>query len=96
MKERASQIAKLTRNSELAMKKSGPKKTRDNFLLVAQAILIEAGLSYLGLSDPSRVSLGLMLHQAQPIMRSRTALAVVKAMPAAASRTRATSRVSNM
>ena len=42
MKERASQIAKLTRNSELAMKKSGPKKTRDNFLLVAQAIENEA------------------------------------------------------
>ena len=39
-------------------------------LLVAQAILIEAGLSYLGLGDPSRVSLGLMLQQAQPIMRS--------------------------
>ncbi len=39
-------------------------------LLVAQAILIEAGLSYLGLGDPSRVSLGVMLHQAQPIMRS--------------------------
>lgn len=39
-------------------------------LLVAQAILIEAGLSYLGLGDPSRVSLGIMLHQAQPIMRS--------------------------
>lgn len=39
-------------------------------LLVAQAILIEAGLSYLGLGDPSRVSLGLILQEAQPIMRT--------------------------
>ena len=39
-------------------------------LLVGQAMLLEAGLSYLGLGDPGRVSLGLMLHQAQSIMRS--------------------------
>ncbi len=39
-------------------------------LQVGQAMLLEAGLSYLGLGDPSRVSLGLMLHQAQAIMRS--------------------------
>jgi peptide/nickel transport system permease protein len=38
-------------------------------LQVAQAILLEAGLSYLGLSDPNQVSLGLMLQQASPIMR---------------------------
>ena len=39
-------------------------------LLVGQAMLLEAGLSYLGLGDPGRVSLGLMLNQAQSIMRS--------------------------
>lgn len=38
-------------------------------LQVGQAILLEAGLTYLGLGDPSRVSLGVMLHQAQQIMR---------------------------
>jgi peptide/nickel transport system permease protein len=39
-------------------------------LQVGQAILLEAGLTYLGLGDPSRVSLGVMLHQAQQIMRT--------------------------
>jgi len=39
-------------------------------LQVGQAILLEAGLTYLGLGDPSQVSLGVMLHQAQQIMRS--------------------------
>ena len=39
-------------------------------LLVGQAMLLEASLSYLGLGDPGQVSLGLMLHQAQSIMRS--------------------------
>lgn len=39
-------------------------------LQVGQAMLLEAGLSYLGLGDPSQISLGLMLHQAQAIMRS--------------------------
>jgi peptide/nickel transport system permease protein len=39
-------------------------------LQVGQAMLLEAGLSYLGLGDPSQVSLGLMLHQAQQIMRT--------------------------
>jgi peptide/nickel transport system permease protein len=39
-------------------------------LLVGQAMLLEAGLSYIGLGDPTRVSLGVMLHQAQYIMRS--------------------------
>jgi peptide/nickel transport system permease protein len=38
-------------------------------LQVGQAILLEAGLSYLGLGDPNQVSLGLMLQQASPIMR---------------------------
>ncbi len=39
-------------------------------LLVGQAIIIEAGLSYIGLGDPNQVSLGLMLQQAQQIMRT--------------------------
>lgn len=39
-------------------------------LQIGQAILLEAGLSYLGLGDPRQVSLGLMLYQAQEIMRS--------------------------
>ena len=39
-------------------------------LLVGQAMLLEAGLSYLGLGDPGQISLGLMLNQAQSIMRS--------------------------
>ncbi len=39
-------------------------------LQIGQAMLLEAGLSYLGLGDPSQVSLGLMLHQAQQIMRT--------------------------
>ena len=34
-------------------------------LMVAQAMLLEAGLSYLGMGDPSTVSWGLMLYQAQ-------------------------------
>jgi peptide/nickel transport system permease protein len=38
-------------------------------LLVGQAMLLEAGLSYLGLGDPSTVSLGVMLQEAQQIMR---------------------------
>ena len=39
-------------------------------LLVGQAMLLEAGLAYLGLGDPSQVSLGVMLQQSQYIMRS--------------------------
>jgi peptide/nickel transport system permease protein len=39
-------------------------------LQVGQAMLLEAGLSYLGLGDPNQISLGLMLYQAQEIMRS--------------------------
>ncbi|WP_270937369.1 ABC transporter permease [Falsiroseomonas oryzae] len=39
-------------------------------LLVGQAMLLEAGLSYLGLGDPGVVSLGVMLQEAQQIMRS--------------------------
>jgi peptide/nickel transport system permease protein len=39
-------------------------------LMVGQAMLLEAGLSYLGLGDPAQVSLGLILQEAQQIMRS--------------------------
>lgn len=39
-------------------------------LQIGQAMLLEAGLSYLGLGDPSQISLGLMLYQSQEIMRS--------------------------
>lgn len=39
-------------------------------LMVGQAMLLEAGLSYLGLGDPSLVSLGQMLQEAQQLMRS--------------------------
>jgi peptide/nickel transport system permease protein len=38
-------------------------------LLCAQAMLLEAGLSYLGLGDPSTVSWGLMLFEAQTFLR---------------------------
>jgi peptide/nickel transport system permease protein len=37
-------------------------------LMVGQAMLLEAGLSYLGLGDPNMVSLGQMLQEARPIM----------------------------
>jgi peptide/nickel transport system permease protein len=39
-------------------------------LQVAQAILLEAGLSYLGLGDPSNASWGVMLYEAQPVLRT--------------------------
>jgi len=39
-------------------------------LQVGQAMLLEAGLSYLGLGDPNKISLGLMLYQSQEIMRT--------------------------
>ena len=38
-------------------------------LLVGRAMLTEAGLSFLGLGDPSRVSLGVMLYQARPFIQ---------------------------
>jgi peptide/nickel transport system permease protein len=38
-------------------------------LLVARAILIEAGLSFLGLGDPNLISWGIQLFNAQPILR---------------------------
>jgi len=45
-------------------------------LRVATAILIEAGLSFLGLGDPNHVSWGLMLYWAQPFIRHAPWLAV--------------------
>jgi peptide/nickel transport system permease protein len=42
----------------------------------ANAILLEAGLSFLGLGDPALVSWGLMLQQAQPFLRRAWWLAV--------------------
>ncbi|HZP78517.1 MAG TPA: ABC transporter permease [Pseudolabrys sp.] len=39
-------------------------------LQVAQAILLEAGLSYLGLGDPGNASWGVMLYEAQPALRT--------------------------
>ncbi len=36
---------------------------------VASAILLEAGLSFLGLGDPNRISWGQMLQQAHPFLR---------------------------
>lgn len=39
-------------------------------LQVAQAILLEAGLSYLGLGDPGNASWGVMLYEAQPSLRN--------------------------
>jgi peptide/nickel transport system permease protein len=39
-------------------------------LQVAQAILLEAGLSYLGLGDPGHASWGVMLYEAQPSLRT--------------------------
>ena len=38
-------------------------------LLVGRAILIESGLSFLGLGDLSRVSLGVMLYQSRPYVQ---------------------------
>ena len=39
-------------------------------LLIGQAILLEAGLSYLGLGDRNQISLGVLLFDAQYIMRT--------------------------
>lgn len=45
-------------------------------LLTAQAMLLEAGLSYLGLGDPSLVTWGRMLYEAQPFLRQAWWMAV--------------------
>ena len=45
-------------------------------LLTAQAMLLEAGLSYLGLGDPSLVTWGRMLFEAQPFLRQAWWMAV--------------------
>lgn len=62
------------RNLDLMFKKILPNALgpamASGTLLVGQAILLEAGLSYLGLGDPTRVSLGVMLQEAQSIMRT--------------------------
>jgi peptide/nickel transport system permease protein len=39
-------------------------------LQVARAILLEAGLSFLGLGDPELISWGTMLNTAQPFLRT--------------------------
>jgi len=38
-------------------------------LLVGRAMLTEAGLSFLGLGDPSSISLGVMLYQSRPFVQ---------------------------
>ena len=38
-------------------------------LLIGRAMLTEAGLSFLGLGDPSRISLGVMLYQSRPFVQ---------------------------
>jgi peptide/nickel transport system permease protein len=48
---------------------------------VAQAILLEASLGYLGVGDPNQVSLGLMLQEAQLFLRDAYWMAI---FPAAA------------
>lgn len=45
-------------------------------LQVATVILIEAGLSFLGLGDPNHISWGLMLNWAQPFIRNAPWLAI--------------------
>jgi peptide/nickel transport system permease protein len=47
---------------------------------VAYAILLEASLSYLGLGDANSVSLGLMLQEAQPFLRSAPWMALFPAL----------------
>jgi peptide/nickel transport system permease protein len=60
---------------ELLPNASGPIIVNAS-LQVAQAILLEAGLSYLGLGDPNNVSWGLMLYEAQPSLRDAWWLSV--------------------
>ena len=38
-------------------------------LMVATAILLESGLSFLGLGDPNRMSWGFMIGAARPMLR---------------------------
>lgn len=59
-------------------------------LLVAQAILIEARLSYLGRGDPSRVSLGLMLQRPSPSCAARGGPPRFPALPSSLQPSRST------
>ena len=45
-------------------------------LMVAQAMLLEAGLSYIGVGDPTAISWGMMLYQAQMSLMSAWWMAV--------------------
>ncbi len=46
-------------------------------VMVASAVLIEAGLSFLGLGDPNIVSWGGMVAQAKPMLRSAAYLSII-------------------
>lgn len=46
-------------------------------VMVASAVLIEAGLSFLGLGDPNVVSWGGMVAQAKPMLRSAAYLSII-------------------
>ena len=45
-------------------------------VIVAQAILIEAALSFLGLSDPNRVTWGSMIAEGRTVLRSAPYLSI--------------------
>jgi len=46
-------------------------------IMVASAILLEAGLSFLGLGDPNVISWGAMVATGRPLLRSATWLSVI-------------------
>jgi len=46
-------------------------------IMVASAILLEAGLSFLGLGDPNVISWGAMVATGRPLLRSATYLSVI-------------------
>ena len=48
---------------------AGPPIVISGSLQIARAILMEAGLSFLGLGDPNRMSWGVMLYNAQRFLR---------------------------
>jgi len=49
-------------------------------IMVASAILLEAGLSFLGLGDPNVISWGAMVAIGRPLLRSATYLSVLPGM----------------
>ena len=49
-------------------------------IMVASAILLEAGLSFLGLGDPNVISWGAMVAVGRPLLRSATYLSVIPGM----------------